>query len=213
MEKHVAVAYGGNEVTIATNENIPIEDAKNIYDGYFLAFPDLRQYFAIMSQKGINQGYILIDNVVKRKHYIQFYDKFLEEKATINRQFWDKWKIVKPLGKGNPQYDEMKELFSHYFKVKGSIERKGLNYPVQGTAASITKTSGIFIFQWIKKNGYLNKVLMTNQIHDENLLECPAELGEEVRVVVEESMIRAGKPYCQRVPLTAEAVIGMVWGH
>lgn len=208
-----AVAYGGNEITIATNENIPIEDAKNIYEGYFKAFPDLRNYFAIMSQKGINQGYILIDNVVKRKHYIQFYDRFLEERKTINRQFWDKWKIVKPLGKGNPQYDEMKETFSHYFKVKGSIERKGLNYPVQGTAASITKTSGIFIFNWIKANGYLNKVLMTNQIHDENLLECPIELGEEVRKVVEDSMIRAGKPYCKRIPLTAEAVLNKVWGH
>lgn len=208
-----AVAYGGNETTIATNENIPIEDAKNIYDGYFLAFPDLKQYFAKVSQQGIDKGYILIDNVTKRKHYIQFYDKFLEEKRAINRDFWDKWKLIKPLGKGNPQYDMMKERMSHYFKVKGSIERKGLNYPVQGCAASITKISGIYIFNWIKENNYLNVVKMVNQIHDENLVECPNEIGETVRRMVEDSMIKAGKPFCKRIPLIAEAVINSVWGH
>lgn len=208
-----AIDYGGNALTISVNEDIPIEDANNIFEGYFRAFPGLKGYFAKVSQEGINKGYILIDDVVKRKHYIQMYDKFLEEKASINRDFWERWKVVKPLGKGNVEYDTMKEAMSHYFKVKGSIERKGLNYPIQGTAASITKISGIWYFKWIKENNLLNIVKMINQVHDENVVECPPDVAEEARVQLEECMIRAGKPFCKRIPLKADAGLTPVWEH
>lgn len=208
-----AIDYGGNATTIAVNEDIPIEDAQNIYEGYFVAFPGLKPYFARVSQEGINKGYILIDDVVKRKHYIQLYDKFLEEKSEINKAFWDRWKVVKPWGKGNQEYDRMKEKMSHYFKVKGSIERKGLNYPIQGTAASITKWSGILFFKWIKENNLLNVVKFINQVHDENVIECPPDIAEEVRVELERAMIEAGKPFCKTIPLKAEAGLTMVWEH
>lgn len=207
-----AIDYGGNALTIATNENISIEDANNIYNGYFAAFPALKDFFAKQSQEGIDNGFILIDGITRRKHFIQHYERFLEEKSNINRAFWDRWKIIKQ-NPGSQEYAENKEKISHYFKVKGSIERKGLNYGIQGCAASITKISGILIFDWIRKNNYINKVLFVNQVHDENVLESPTELSEIVREVVEDCMIEAGKEFCKRTPLKAEANITNVWKH
>ena len=222
-----AINYGGNENTIATNENIPLADAKNIYDQYFIAFPGLRPYFDKAKQQALRDGYVLFNDYTFRKSYVYEYEEYLNLNKEINRQFWDKWKPLKAqelkrkelveagfsAGEPNPEYITMREKITKFFKIKGEIERKSLNYPIQGTSAEITKISAILIFKWIRENNYLHTVLFPNQVHDENLLESPKELAETVAKVTEDCMKQAGALYCKRVPLSADAVITPVWEH
>lgn len=82
---------------------------------------------------------------------------------------------------------------------------------IQGTAANITKESGIKIFEWIKSNNLLNIVKFVNQVHDENILEAPLNIADNVAKATKQAMIEAGEIYCQRVKLTVEPEINPIW--
>jgi DNA polymerase-1 len=108
---------------------------------------------------------------------------------------------------------ELKPLVSKYFKMRGSISRMALDYPIQGSAAEITKLAAIYIFDYIVKNGLAGIVKFSNLIHDEPLLECPKSIADIMSTVVERSMERAGKVYCKTVPLKVEVQICNWWNH
>lgn len=81
------------------------------------------------------------------------------------------------------------------------------------SSADITKYAGIIFFREILKRNWWLTVKIVAFVHDEILVECPAELSEEVRDVLIDSMKEAGKPFCQVLPLGAEAMIGDHWVH
>lgn len=103
-------------------------------------------------------------------------------------------------------------------KLYGNIQKiriKSLidNKKIQGSSADITKISAVLIFKWIKEQNLQKIVLFCNQVHDENILECPESMGELVASKVQEFMVQAGAIYCKRVPLKAEAVLTHIWHH
>ena len=134
-----AINYGGNAVTIAANENISMEDAENIFNKYFEAFPGLTPYFEKVKQQGLRDGFILFNEITRRKSYIYHYYEYLDLKKQVNREFWDRWKILKAeqlekekLDKKalpSSEYLAYKKKFKRFFEIKGEIERKSLNFP------------------------------------------------------------------------------------
>lgn len=209
-----AINYGGVGATIARNNNMSLEGGEAVYEAYFEAFPDLKDYFEVEKKKGLKLGYIQFNDIIKTKSFIEGYDDFLALSESLNRQFWDRWKMVKEAvkeGKCEDEYVEMKAKFRRYFKIKGAIERKALNYPIQGTSATITKIAGIYFFRWLRENNYIGTVLIANAVHDEYVVECPASMGELVRDNLKECMVRAGAIFCKRVPLKVDAKISPFW--
>jgi DNA polymerase-1 len=206
-----AINYGGNGTTIAENLGVSQEEGDAVYNGYFEAFPGLKQYFDAQKKIGLDLGYILFNPITKRKSFIEDYDQFLALRKQLTRQFWDKWKRVKTFPKTHPEYIRMKETMSKYFKIKGAIERSTLNYPIQGTSAEITKISCIYFYRWILNNHLQGTVLFCNTIHDENVVECPVEMAEETSFQLQEAMVQAGRIYCKRVPLKAEPEQTLYW--
>lgn len=218
-----AINYGGNGITIAENLGVSIEEGNAVYDGYFEAFPDLKRYFEKVKKQGLEKGYILIDKVVGRKSFVYGYDEYKRLKRELDSNFWDTWKVLKRKKKEAEEqgamldaathnmYNEYKDKMSKFFKIKGEIERKSLNYPIQGSSANITKQSCIYFFNWIKKYSLQNIVLICNTIHDENVAECPDYMKEYVAEALEDAMVRAGELYCKRVPLKADPCITPFW--
>lgn len=100
-----------------------------------------------------------------------------------------------------------------YFMTKSAIERKALNYPIQGSSADITKTAGILFFKWIEENNLLFKVLIPNFVHDEIVTECPIEISKKVANKLKECMEEAGTYFCKTIPLKAEPCIDFKWTH
>jgi DNA polymerase-1 len=112
----------------------------------------------------------------------------------------------------------MYEKVSKWFSFKGMIERMALNYPIQGTSAEITKISCVYFFNWIKKHNlqahgleFKNKVLIVNTVHDENVVECPESMVQEVSDALEKAMNDAASIYCKRVTLTAKPEATHFW--
>lgn len=96
-------------------------------------------------------------------------------------------------------------------KFEGAIYRMSLNTPVQATSAQITKTAGIYLFNWIVENGRFGKTKIVNIVHDEYVVEEHSRRAEETAKVVQDCMVKAGRVFLRTLSLEAEPEIHKVW--
>ena len=204
-----AINYGGEGSTIAANQNISKEEGDKIYEAYFVAFPGLKTYFDTAKQQGLNDGYIFISPITKRKSFLPFYDRYMELSNMMTKDFWTRYRKLKE--QGGDEFEEKRKLVKDYFYYRGIIERKSLNYPIQGSSGEITKMSCIYIYDYILDNNLFGIVKFVNTIHDENVIECPQEMGEVVGKMVGDYMVKSGRFFCKRVPLKADPELSTYW--
>ncbi len=81
------------------------------------------------------------------------------------------------------------------------------NAPAQGTSADILKRALVLLGQRLPAL----KSRVVNTIHDEVVVEAPAERAEEVAKVVAGAMRGAGEEYLPDVPVEVEPVVGTAW--
>lgn len=207
-----AINYGGNGFTIAQNLGISGEEGEEVYKAYFKAFPGLDKFFTKTKEAAIEDGYITFNPITKRKLFFGDIERLKEEKEKFNSQYWE---IYRDHKQRNTDYfnNVLKPEVKNHFMTKSAIERKALNYPIQGSSADITKTAGVLFFKWIEDNDLLFKVLIPNFVHDEIVAECPQEMGDEVAQKLKECMEEAGTYFCKTIPLKAEPFVGMQWEH
>ncbi|HET8943332.1 MAG TPA: DNA polymerase, partial [Dehalococcoidia bacterium] len=100
------------------------------------------------------------------------------------------------------------EINSTNFNVRNAAERAAINMPVQGTAADIIK---------IAMNRLDNEMaarkmrsLMTLQVHDELIFECPGDEMEAMRRLCVDIMPKSLE---MRVPLKVDTKTGKNWGE
>lgn len=209
-----ALNYGGTGFTIALNLSISIAEGTRVEESYFGAFPKLKEFYDKQEAYALKHGYILVDQLTGSKSFIAEYTKFrsLYDQYTFdNRDFWDTYRQEKR--SNSPYYQSIKEEVRYYFRWKSQIRRNALNYPVQGSSATITKIAGIKFFNWIKENNLIHKVLISNVIHDEYLVECPKDMAELVAGKLQECMQDAAIEYCPIIPLKADPNITTEWEH
>lgn len=209
-----ALNYGGTGFTVARNLGLSQKEGDEVEKAYFDAFPGLKDYYDKCEKDAIDSGYILIDSLLGSKFFIDEFQSFKELHTKYNfdnREYWDKYKEEKK--KDSNWFKVEKEKVSYYFRWKGAIRRMALNFPIQGSSASVTKLAGIYFFRWVKENNYLGKVLITNIVHDEIMTEQPKEIEIIVLNKLKECMENAGKHYCPIIPLKADPKIVSYWSH
>lgn len=85
-------------------------------------------------------------------------------------------------------------------------ERVAMNSPIQGGSADIIKLAMINVDRRLRESGTGAVLLL--QVHDELLVESPAECAEQVLCILREEMEGA---VSLRVPLEVDAKIGRTW--
>jgi DNA polymerase-1 len=204
-----AINYGGVGKTIADQLGKSLADGERVYNAYFTAFPGLRKYFDEVKKQGLRDGFVFISPLTKRKSYIPYFDEFKQIESEMNKEFWERYRAAK---QGNTkEFPALREKVSRYFRKKGDIERKTLNFPIQGSSAEITKISCVLIYDYIVDNNLFDIVKFVNTVHDENVLECPIPMQDTIAEMVRDSMGKAGTMYCKRVPLTADPELSVYW--
>ncbi|HEX7374318.1 MAG TPA: DNA polymerase, partial [Steroidobacteraceae bacterium] len=98
------------------------------------------------------------------------------------------------------------EIRSPNAQMRQYAERSAINAPMQGTAADIIKRAMITVHEWLGKSRHGARLVM--QVHDELVLEVPADAVEQVRAGLEERMSGAA---ALRVPLKVETGTGANW--
>lgn len=220
------IPYGGSGFTIAENCGLTPEQGEWIYEEYMKYFSGLKKYFEKVKEKSLRQGYVLINPMTGRKWFYPNRDMLrgltmrLESFSTgmpgkdfqgLSAGFWEYYRRHKALD--DNKFREVKKILADYFKVRGGMERVGLNAPIQGTGADMTKLAGVRMFDWIMKNNLFGVVKICLTLHDEYVLECPEDISEQVAPVLKESMESAAKVFCPTVPIVAKPVVSKAWDH
>jgi len=206
-----AINYGGNGFTISTNLSISPAEGEKVYTSYFDAFPGLKNYFKKVQKDMWDNGYIEFNSVTKRKLFFNA-EWFEERKKKFTSEYWA---IYRDHKSRNTKYykEELGPEVKQFFKSKSGIERKALNFPIQGSSADVTKIAGILFFKWIEENMMLHIIKIPNFVHDEIVAECPLGMEEKVASKLKECMEKAGTYFCKTVPLKAEPCISLKWEH
>lgn len=98
------------------------------------------------------------------------------------------------------------ELKSSNYNLRQFGERVAMNMPIQGSAADIIKIAMLSVHRSLKAHGLKAKLVL--QVHDELIVDAPLHEAEEVKRLMQRCMEEA---VSLRVPLVADAKIGMSW--
>src|SRR5262249_10762641 len=90
--------------------------------------------------------------------------------------------------------------------IRKAAEREAINMPIQGTASDIVKIAMLHVEEAFKREKLDAQMLM--QVHDELLVECPADIADKVAQTLKREMENAVE---LDVPLVAETGIGDNW--
>ena len=158
-------------------------------------------------------GYVLLNTVSNRKSFVDFYEEYNEVKEVVKASgFWTEYKDHKT--RETQMFDNYyKPKARTYFKWQGAMERKSLNYPIQGTSAEITKFAALKFFNYIVSTGQQRSVKICNIVHDEIVIECREQEAPFMADTLQKHMEDAGKPFCKIIPLKAEPCITSHWEH
>jgi DNA polymerase I len=207
----LAVMYGTSMFTLAKQLEISVQEAEQFIEDFYAAYPKVEEWIRSIHQLVKEQEYVETLYGRKRrfpnhKQYAEVYDELATEicrrlgTKKLPTNIWDsKYKDVLP-------YD-LKRRFQN---VKGKVERvrrQAVNAIIQGSAADIMKRAMLNLAALAAKyEGWI--VLAT--VHDEALLEVPANITKEQTAEIESAMISAAT---LEVPLKVDVAFMHEWGN
>ena len=98
------------------------------------------------------------------------------------------------------------DITSRNANMRGFSERTAVNTPLQGTAADLIKLAMIRVARELREQKLRTKMVL--QVHDELVLDVPAEEVDEVRERVRQAMEQVIE---LKVPIVAEVAVGPNW--
>jgi len=98
------------------------------------------------------------------------------------------------------------DLHAKNFMLRSFAERTAMNTPIQGTAADIIKIAMIRVDEALEKEGLQTKLIL--QVHDELILDAPADEIERVTELLTEAMEGA---VALAVPMDVDLKVGGNW--
>lgn len=200
------VAYGAGPHSVKDTLSVSEEEAAYYIQAYFDGFPGLEENFTTTKKLALQQGWFYLDMFTKKKYHFPWFIKMNEAKDKALSYYPKDKKLTdeekQKLKEDNP---ELPGLWKEYNMLKGSLERRSLNYRIQGLCASLTKLACIFIEDMSYQ--------ILNIVHDEILVECDESNKDQCAQDVKECMIRAGSYFCKNVPMNAVPEVGTYWIH
>lgn len=232
----LGVLYGRGAASIAEQIGKSKEEAQEIIDKFFNAFPAVKKWIDESISNAHKYGYV--EDVAGRRRRLP--DIMLPQYSI---DFEDKSKtgiLFNPLLECDDKIDEASNklikkyqekcaninYYRDYNKIKeealkegiiihnntgfiAQAERQAVNSRVQGGAASLTKTALLDIFydQKLRDMG----AYLINTVHDEILIEAPARYMKEAANRLVEVMINSAKKYVYNVPMSCDPYITNVW--
>jgi DNA polymerase I-like protein with 3'-5' exonuclease and polymerase domains len=192
-----AISFGGSAYALSKSLKIPESEAQDLIDAFFKGFPKLKAMFDSNKEFALQYGFIRTNDIIKRIRHFRYWDQYKE--------------LLRKKGLNSAERSEL-------MKLKGRIERRALNTPIQGTASDMMKLALVYIRQSLIGKGcmpYDNnaKIKLVNVVHDECSVECTEDLAEETAKIQKESMEKAGAFLVKSMPMTAKPVIKNHWDH
>jgi DNA polymerase I-like protein with 3'-5' exonuclease and polymerase domains len=180
------LAYGMSAMKLSSEMQITKQEAQQLIDEYFRAFPKIKRVLDFLGIFGVTHGYI--------KTIAPYY----------RRRWFPNWQYVR-----NQVESHIKGVT--YNTTLGSIERASKNQPIQGSGANCTKQAVADTYEWIRHNNYVDRVNMVMNVHDQLTTVCKRDLADMWNPQLDKLMVAAGKVIVTSGILKAETNTTDVW--
>lgn len=207
------LTFGGGPFTLAKRLGVTEEEAEVLFNAYFEGFTGLADAFEYRKKFILKYGYSVITSSHKRpmdkRYFFPYHERMqvILEEAYALTTYEPRQKIPDEEKKRLREETNWSELWREFMIYKGKAERRGLNTPVQGPSATMTK-----IAMWIIQNKIWNENLdmrLILPVHDE----LNAIGKKEHGAYLSDAMKQAGTYICKEVPMDAECEIAKYWKH
>ena len=158
---------------------------------------------------GIGAFSLSKDIGVTRKEADNYIKNYLAHYSGVDKYMTDVAEQAKQNGYVETMFGRRRylpELTSSNFNLRAFGERVARNMPIQGTAADIIKIAMIRVYRRLREEKLKAELIL--QVHDELIVEAPAEEEEKVKSILEQEMSGAAELL---VPLVADAASGKTW--
>lgn len=190
--------FGGGAGAVADALGCSREEAQKFVKAYADGFKGITEFKKKGSAFVRKYGYVLICEHTGHKLYWEDFKK---------------WREIEDL----PEYIYKREYTSEERKehegAAAKWDRMALNAPTQGSGIAILKLSMTLFFKWLCNEGYFNKVLLCNLVHDEAVIEYPEELKDIVVPKLKEYMEKGASVLCKKLPIPCVPETGNHWIH
>jgi len=160
---------------------------------------------------GLSEYGLSLRERIPREEAAAFIETYFEKYPGIQQYVSDTVTKVRLNGYAETLFGRRRyipEISAGNRNVREAAERAAVNMPVQGTAADIIKIAMNRLDTEIRDRKL--KSLMTLQIHDELIFECPGDELEEVRALCLDIMPKSIE---MAVPLKIDTKSGVNWGE
>ncbi|MBI1886500.1 MAG: DNA polymerase I [Chloroflexi bacterium] len=158
---------------------------------------------------GLSEYGLSVREKIPREEAGEFIRRYFEKYPGIQRYVAETIQRTRELGYAETLFGRRRaipEINSSNFNVRQAAERAAINMPVQGTAADIIKIAMNRLEAEMERRQM--RSLMTLQVHDELIFECPRDELEEMRQLALEIM---PQPIDLKVPLKVDTKAGKNW--
>jgi DNA polymerase-1 len=159
---------------------------------------------------GLSDYGLSVREKIPREEAANFIRTYFEKYPGIKRYVEETVTRVRSLGYAETLFGRRRyipDINSGNYNVRAAAERAAINMPVQGTAADIIKIAMNRLDAEMRRRGM--RSLMTLQVHDELIFECPADELEETRRLCLDIMPKSLR---MEVPLKIDTKTGRNWG-
>ncbi len=160
---------------------------------------------------GLSEYGLSVREKIPREEAATFIRTYFEKYPGIKRYVEETVQRTRELGYAETLFGRRRyipEINSGNFNVRQAAERAAINMPVQGTAADIIKIAMNRIQAELERRKL--RSLMTLQVHDELMFECPGDELEEVRALAVDLMPQSLE---MKVPMKIDTKVGKNWGE
>ena len=190
--------FGGGAGAVADALGCSREEAQKFVKAYADGFKGITEFKKKGSAFVRKHGYVLICEHTGHKLYWEDFKK---------------WREIEDL----PEYIYKREYSEAERKehegAAAKWDRMALNAPTQGSGIAILKLSMTLFFKWLCKEGYFNKVLLCDLVHDEAVIEYPENLKDIVVPKLQEYMEKGASVLCKKLPIPCVPETGDHWIH
>ena len=160
---------------------------------------------------GLSEYGLSVREKIPREEAAAFIRTYFDKYPGIQRYIQETVQRVREVGYAETLFGRRRyipEINSPNFNVRSAAERAAVNMPVQGTAADIIKIAMNRLDAEMQRRKM--RSLMTLQVHDELIFECPADELDEMRRLCLDIMPRSLE---MAVPLKVDTKVGRNWGE
>jgi DNA polymerase I-like protein with 3'-5' exonuclease and polymerase domains len=186
--------YGMGPNKLADTLSIGIDEAEELFRVYAESFPKLNKWLADQGRAAKNNMYSVTFAPCKRRRWYPDMKKARELRATVQEGDKETWKQI--------------------MITEGQTERNGMNHPIQGSGADITKEALVGIRNLILETNKMHKKEVARllcTVHDQIDVEVIDEIAQDFADQMKKIMIESGNKYVKDVNMEVDVTITKVW--